>query len=337
MHRLLLLSLAAALRLAACALGNTPMPPTAAPAPTAAPPPATLTPEAGIQVWLTLPDQSKKLSREPALEFAAGPGPAGALTVDAGRRYQIFEGAGAAMTDSSAWLIMTKLGADQRARLLQTLFTRAGDGIGLSYLRVPLGASDFALSDYTYDDVPGGGADPELKYFSIAHDEAYILPALRLALGLNPALRLMGSPWSAPARMKAGDDLHGGALKEKYYQAFANYHVKFVQAYAAAGVPIDTLSPQNEPMYESAGYPTMGMSAVQQQAFVRDYLGPALERAGLATRLLILDHNWDLTEYALTILRDPAADLSVAFQGRHFAYTLPAGVTVTFKWPGTGQ
>lgn len=276
------------------------------------PAPSILTPSEipvdSVEVWLTLEDESKKLNREPDLTFSAG---ASASTrqieVDPGVLYQRFEGAGAAMTDSSAWLIMNVLDDPARQQLMRNLFTRQGEGIGLSYLRIPMGASDFALGDYTYADLPVGQVDPTLSSFSVEHDKASILPALQMALELNPQLRFMGSPWSPPAWMKKDNQLHGSSLLPEYFQAFADYHVRFVQAYAAEGIPIDTLTPQNEPLHTTSGYPTMFMSAVDQQAFVRDHLGPALDQAGLDTRILIFDHNWDLADYPLEVLADPKA------------------------------
>ena len=260
-----------------------------------------------VQVWLTLPDESKKLYQEPSLTFVAGSDDVTyTIGVDSSVAYQRIEGFGAAMTDSSAWLISTTLPITQRNGLMADLFTRDGDGIGLSYVRIPMGALDFALSSYTYDDMPAGQTDPDLLQFSIAHDKAYILPLLRQAKTLNPGIGFMGSPWSAPAWMKDNDNLNGGSLLPTYFDAFANYHVKFAQAYQAAGVPIDTLTPQNEPMHETPGYPTMYMEAAHQATFVRNHLGPAIDAAGLDTEIIILDHNWNLANYALTILNDPA-------------------------------
>jgi glucosylceramidase len=260
-----------------------------------------------VEVWLTLADGSKKLSHEADLAFTAGPGTGTVLNVNPNILYQRLEGVGAAMTDSSAWLIHTKLTEDQRKTLMEKLFTRIGDGIGLSYLRLPMGASDFALNSYTYDDMPTGQTDPTLANFSISHDTAYIIPTLKQALVLNPELKFMGSPWSAPAWMKTNEQLNAGALLPEYRQAFADYQVKFIQAYAAAGIPIDALTPQNEPMNENSSYPTMSMPADDQKVFVRDYLGPALAGAGLDTKILVLDHNWDLANYPVAILNDPQA------------------------------
>jgi glucosylceramidase len=258
-----------------------------------------------IQVWLTLADGSKKLVQEPGLTFTAGPGNGTVINVDPSTLYQRIEGVGAAMTDSSAWLIGAKLTPDQRAALMSSLFTQ--DGINLNYIRVPMGASDFALQSYTYNDLPAGQTDPGLENFSISYDMAYIVPVLQQARELNPQLRFMGSPWSAPAWMKTNQSLNGGSLLPEHRQAFADYHVKFIQAYTAAGIPIDAITPQNEPMHETNSYPSMLMMAAEQQTFVRDYLGPALAGAGLDTKILILDHNWDLMNYPLAIMSDPTA------------------------------
>lgn len=291
--------------LAACLAAPTPEPqmpmnPTASPAPTLA--------ADQVDVWLTLGNESKKMSQEPPLTLsAAQPGEGARIEINPDVRYQQFEGAGASLTESSAFLIMSVLDSRSREELMRNLFTREGSGIGLSYLRQPMGASDFALDDYTYDDQPAGQSDADLSDFSVNRDKKYVLPALRAALALNPQLRIMGTPWSPPAWMKKNNQLHGSELLPEYYQAFADYHVRFVQAYAAEGVPIDAVTVQNEPNYATGGYPSMLMSAKEQQTFVRDYLGPAFKKAGLSTRILVFDHNWDMLDYPLEVLSDSAA------------------------------
>lgn len=265
-----------------------------------------------VDVWLTLGDESKKLSHEAPLTLSvAQPGDTAYIEINPAVRYQQFEGAGASLTESSAFLVMSVLDSNARAELLRNLFTREGSGIGLSYLRQPMGASDFALDDYTYDDQPAGQTDADLSDFSINRDQKYVLPALRAALELNPQLRVMGSPWSPPAWMKKNSQLHGSELLPEYYQAFADYHVKFVQAYETQGVPIDAVTIQNEPNFATGNYPSMLMPAKAQQTFVRDYLGPAFEKACLATRILVFDHNWDMVDYPLEVLADPDAAIYI--------------------------
>lgn len=268
--------------------------------------PASSLTSAFVQPWLTLPDRSQTLAAQPVLPWQpAAPGGVATITIDPGLHYQVMQGFGAAMSESSAWLLMNVLDAPQRAAAIASLF--GADGIRLSYVRIPMGASDFALGDYSYADLPAGHTDPELHSFSIARDRLAVIPALKLARAANPALRLMGSPWSAPAWMKASGSLHGGSLLPEFYPAFARYHVKFVQAYQAEGLPIDSLTLQNEPLLSLETYPTMLIPAAAQAELVRDHVGPALRRAGLVTRLLILDHNWDLWETPVQVLADPAA------------------------------
>src|SRR6185369_17367655 len=139
-------------------------------------------------------------------------------------------GFGAAMTDASAFLINHKLGA-QRDVILRELFGRDG-GLGLSFVRVPLGASDFSSTHYSYDDMPAGETDPTLARFSIAADRADKLPVLRAAMAINPQLKLVGSPWSAPGWMKTSGSLMKGTLRPEMYGPFANYLRSIVQAYA---------------------------------------------------------------------------------------------------------
>lgn len=226
------------------------------------------------------------------------------------------EGFGAAMTESSAWLIRTQLPAAQRDLLMRRLFDPV-EGIGLSYLRLPMGASDFALRSYTYDDLPAGQSDLSLARFSIDHDRETILPALRQARTLNPSMQIMATPWSAPAWMKTSGALTSGKLRREDYAVYARYFVKFLQAYAAAGVPIAAVSPQNEPQNEPTGYPCLRMEPDEQADFIRDHLGPLFAQEGIATQILIWDHNWDRPDYPLAILKDPEARKYVAGTAFH--------------------
>jgi len=263
-----------------------------------------------VDVWLTTPDRTKLLSPEAPVTFQMGT-PAESIDyvidINEAIRYQQMEGFGAAMTDSSAWNLMRVLSSTRRDQVMRDLFTREGQGIGISYVRIPIGASDFSLHDRTYNDLPPGETDPDLSEFSINYDEAYIIPALQWAQSLNPQLRFMGSPWSAPGWMKSSGRLHGGSLLPEHYQAFADYLVRWIQAYAEHGITIDALTPQNEPLHGSDSYPTMTISPEGQQTLTRDHLGPALRAANLPTRLLIFDHNWDLWRYPMIVLEDPQA------------------------------
>ncbi|MCW5851925.1 MAG: glycosyl hydrolase [Anaerolineae bacterium] len=279
-----------------------------------------------VAVWLTTGDRRHLLEPQPPLRFEPGLSRTPAhIILDVTRIDQAVEGFGAALTDSAAWLLTTYLTPDARERALQTLFSPTG-GIGLSYLRVPIGASDFALRHYTYDDMPPGQRDPELRHFSIAHDEVYILPILRRARAINPHLKLMASPWSPPGWMKRrwlpGNPLYGGRLRRDCYDSYARYLVAFARAYAAAGAPIDALTVQNEPDYASFSYPSMRMRADEQAEFIREHLGPALARAELDIKIIIWDHNWNNPRYPIAILNDPRAKRYVAGTAFH-GYSFP--------------
>jgi len=259
-----------------------------------------------IEVAESSEEMRESLASKEALRFGDARGPALTINVDDGVRYQTMDGFGASLTDSSAWLLSKKLSDAARKEALEMLFSRS-KGIGLSLLRQPMGASDFALEAYSYDDMPAGQTDPKLAKFSIEHDRAYILPILREALAINPNLKIMASPWSPPGWMKTSDSMIFGSLLPSAYGPFAEYFVKYVQAYEAAGVPIYAITPNNEPLHIPDDYPGMGMTAAEQTTFVRDFLGPALRQAKLKTKILVFDHNWDLVEFPLKVLGDAKA------------------------------
>ena len=251
-------------------------------------------------VYLTLPDGQQQLQRQPDAWFTPGTGSSRwSIAVNPAVRYQTMRGFGAAFTDSSAWLI-SRLPPASRQALLERLFSST-QGIGLSVMRVPIGASDFSTgAPYTYDDVAAGASDPTLARFSIAHDLSYIVPVIRQALAITPGLRLIANPWSPPAWMKTNDSLFGvavpggpGTLLPADYGPLADYFVKFVEAYRAAGVPIWAITPQNEPLQPTADYPGMFLTAEQEATFVHDYLRPALDAAGLrSVRIYGYDYTW---------------------------------------------
>ncbi|GAB5520202.1 MAG: glucosylceramidase [Rhodothermales bacterium] len=264
------------------------------------------------EVWLTIGNGSVRMEQQADRFFGPAPETASALivTVDPATTYQTMEGFGAAMTNSSAYLIHNH---PQRQAILETLFSPT-DGIGISYVRIPLGASDFTAEPargYTYNDLPAGATDPDLSELSIAPAEAFILPVLRDALALNPALQIMATPWSAPAWMKANGQLNGGELRDDALDAFARYLVGTLEAYEAAGVPIAALTPQNEPLHEASNYPTMGMSAAQQATFIAEHLGPQLQASSVEANIIAYDHNWDRPDYPLAVLNNAAANAYV--------------------------
>ena len=262
----------------------------------------------GIQSWVTDLDTAQRLAPQPVQEWQPGAGPAGStVVVDPTRRYQTMTGFGASMTDTSAWVLTNKLSEATRRQTMTELFS-PDKGIGLSMLRQPMGASDFAVNgSYSYDDMPPGQTDPGLSAFSIDHDRAYIIPRLRDALRINPGLTLMANPWSAPGWMKTSDSMITGSLKPEYYDAYAKYFVKFLKGYGAAGLPTDYVSVQNEPLYEPGDYPGMSVPASASAEFIGKYLGPAVAKSGLDTQILAYDHNWDVIAYPEEIYQDATA------------------------------
>lgn len=268
-----------------------------------------------VRVWVTTPDRAELMHERTSVTFGTSPSTHPTIVVDPDRRYQEIDGFGASITDSSAELLA---GLPTRAETMRKLFD-PNQGIGVSFLRQPVGSSDFtaAAQHYTYDDVPAGQTDFSLKHFSVRHDEAKILPLLREAKRLNPRLKVMATPWSPPAWMKTNDSLVGGQLKDDpaVYDAYARYLVKFVQAYTAAGVPIDFLSVQNEPQNRKPdAYPGTDMP-VAAQLKVIEALGPKLRAASPRTKILGYDHNWAThpndgtaeTDYPYQVLRGKAA------------------------------
>ena len=262
--------------------------------------------ESRILVFQSSEDKHESLEARPALVFHSERSNALTIVVDDSVKYQEIDGFGASLTESSAWLLRHKLNDTQRRDALEILFDRK-KGIALGMLRQPMGASDFALSAYSYDDLPPGQTDQELAKFSVAHDRADILPVLKEILTMNPTLKVIGSPWSPPGWMKTSQSMIQGSLLPSAYDAFARYFVSYVREYQTAGVPIFAVTMQNEPLNIPNDYPGMGMTAGEQVAVLRDHLGPAFQKAGLQTKILVFDHNWDLIQFPVSVLNDAKA------------------------------
>ena len=272
--------------------------------------PRPVTVSSTAKVILTTANMSQALAPQPALAFSAKK-PRGVPVIDVGDRtsYQRFSGVGAGMTDTSAWLIHDGLSAESASVVLDALF--GSGGIRLRFLRVPIGASDFSASEtpYSYDDRPPGLSDPRLAHFSIAHDEAYILPTLRQVMSLDPDEFVLASPWSPPAWMKTNDSLANrkgaGRFRDGDRGALASYIVKFLRSYRAQGVHVMAVTPQNEPDNWTA-YPGMEFSPAEEAKFVRVNLAPALRRAGMSTEIYGGDVGWRSVSYAKRIARSGA-------------------------------
>jgi glucosylceramidase len=238
-----------------------------------------------------------------------GQAPAGAIRVvtDATKCFQSIEGFGAAMTESSA-VNLKGLPDYIRGKVMRDLFDTT-EGMGFSYVRVPLGSSDFAVNQYTYADTQGPAGNP-LANFSIARDQNAVIPMLHEALKVNPKLKLMITPWQAPEWMCTRDDKGQRRLKHEMYAVFADYLVKTVDAYAKLTPPIliDAISPQNEPYYFTAAYSSMVLDAQEQIDFINGHFGPKLRAYNDAhperprVKLLSHDHNWDIAPEARKVL-----------------------------------
>jgi glucosylceramidase len=210
-------------------------------------------------------------------------------------------GFGGAFTDASCYHL-SHMDPDARHAFLSDLY--GPSGLGLSVGRTCIGTSDFSVAMYSYDDTPE--PDPELKHFSIERDQAWILPALREAQQINPDVYLFSSVWSPPGWMKSGGSMLGGCIKERWFAVHAQYFVKFLQAYAEAGVKIKAVTVNNEVDTDQDGhFPATLWAQQHEMVFVALNLGPALEQASLDTRIWILDHNYNLWGRVVDELSNP--------------------------------
>jgi O-glycosyl hydrolase len=312
----------------------------------------TLTPPGNgptVSVVVTTDDQTMQLAAQPAVSFSTANGGSSVVYVDETQVYQPIEGFGASTTDSAMYLLNEVAKVNQPAQFNQAmndLFTRQGNGIGLSFVRNPMGASDIARTVYSFDD-NGGQADPSLAHFSIAHDQTDIIPLILQAKQLNPQLKIMANPWSPPGWMKDSGSMIGGSLLSSMYAPFANYFVKYIQAYAQAGINIDYISLQNEPLYLPTNYPGMCMRAdssaadcpgsqTDQMTALFTYVAPALSTAGLQTKVLVYDHNWDRPDYPENVLANQNLSLIAGVAWHGYGGTPGAMTPIRNMFPSLG-
>lgn len=261
--------------------------------------------DTGTVTVLTTSADGTKLLESSTTAFAGPTMAAVKVVVDDKQQFQTMEGFGYALTGGSAQ-VLYKMAPDKRKALLQELFDTTGTALGISYLRISIGASDLDASVFSYDDLPAGKTDTALASFSIDKDRSALIPVLKEILAIRPDLRIMGSPWSPPVWMKDNDSTKGGHLLKKYYGVYAAYFVRYIKAYAFEGITIDAVTLQNEPEH-GGNNPSLLMTATEQAELIRDHVGPAFAAAGLKTRILAWDHNGNHPEYPITVLNDSAA------------------------------
>ena len=280
--------------------GALPTPPT--------PTPTTPTGTSQVALWLTTANKTALFQKQPlTLNFAtpAANNTLPTITVDTTQTYQSIDGFGFTLTGGSAY-VLHQMGATERNALLKELFATDASNIGTSYLRVSIGASDLDAQVFSYDDLPEGQTDPQLTKFSLDPDRQHLLPVLKEILAINPSIKILGSPWSPPTWMKTNGNSKGGSLKPEFYDAYAQYFVKYIEGMKVEGVTIDAITLQNEPLNPDNN-PSMSMTATEQATFIKQSIGPALKAAGLPTKIILYDHNTDRTDYPLAVLADAQA------------------------------
>lgn len=258
-----------------------------------------------VNYWITKSDGSALLQQQPAVQFLSGTNSFSFIDIDTTKLFQTMDGFGYTLTGGSAYVI-NKMEPSAKAQLLEELFGEKGNSISISYLRLSIGASDLNASVFSYDDLPAGQTDTAMEKFSLAPDKTDLIPLLKEILSINPSIKILGSPWSPPVWMKDNGSSKGGSLKKEYYPAYAKYFVKYIEEMKKEGITIDAITPQNEPLHPGNN-PSLLMLAPDQAAFIRDHLGPAFKSAGIATKIIIYDHNCDRPDYPITVLNDPGA------------------------------
>ncbi|MDP4209315.1 MAG: glycoside hydrolase family 30 beta sandwich domain-containing protein [Bacteroidota bacterium] len=272
--------------------------------------------QTSVNWWLTSADKSALLTKQVPLtlgETANNGTPNIIVTSD--HKYQSVDGFGFALTGGSAQH-MIRMSADERKKLIQELFGKGINDIGISYLRVTIGASDLNDHVFSYDDVPAGQTDVNLEHFTLKEDEKDVIPVLKEILAVNPDIKILGSPWSGPVWMKSNNNIQGGRLKDEYYPVYAKYFVKYIKAMQQQGIAIDAITVQNEP-FNDGNTPSMQFLAKEEANFIKKHLGPAFKAAGIKTKIILYDHNCDAPEYPISILTDPEARQYIDGSGFH--------------------
>jgi len=268
-----------------------------------------------INWWLSSTDKAAMLTKQQPVIFKQLPATESTIKVNAGKRYQQMDGFGFALTGGSAQH-MIRMNAAERKKLINELFGTGDNQIGISYIRLSIGSSDLNDHTFSYNDIPAGTTDVNLSKFTLAEDEKDVIPVMKEILAVNPKIKILGSPWSAPLWMKTNNNIQGGMLKPEYYPVYAQYFVKYVKAMQQHGINIDAITIQNEP-FNDGNTPSMQFLAKQELAFIKNNLGPAFKSASVKTKIILYDHNCDAPEYPISILTDPNARKYIDGSGFH--------------------
>ncbi len=259
----------------------------------------------GLQFFKTTPDRQSLFEAQDEDLFNNSYAPQTLIEIDANTTYQEIYGFGFALTGGSAYHI-ARMSAGERRSLLNELFGTGEGEIGMSYIRVSLGASDLDPAPFSYNDLAAGQTDVNQDNFSINPDRQYLIPVLKEILAINPDINIMASPWSAPVWMKDNNSTIGGSLQPQYYDSYAEYFVKYVKAMEAEGITITSVTPQNEPLH-GGNNPSMVMTASAQADFVGQSLGPAFEANDIDTKIIVYDHNADNIDYPMQVMANAQA------------------------------
>jgi len=259
-----------------------------------------------VEAWVTSPATNVLFQRQnTSLNFSNTVNQLPTITVDTTTTYQTIDGFGNCLTGGSA-MLLNRMDNTSRAEILKELFASDEKNIGISYLRISIGASDLSDHLFTYNDLPTGQTDVEMTKFSLEAEKADLIPVLKEILAINPNIKIMGSPWTAPTWMKTNNAFIGGSLKPEFFDAYAKYFVKYIEQMKAEGITIDAITIQNEPLHPGNN-PSMYMTALDQTDFIKRNLGPTFAAANLKTKIIVYDHNADRTDYPMQILSDPEA------------------------------
>lgn len=286
-----------------------------------------------VDCWMTTGDRGALLQKQTSvLSFITTANIAPFIDVDTTQVFQTIDGFGYCLTGGSAYVI-NHLSTVDKGALLNELFGTDVNSIGVSYLRISMGASDLDATVFSYDDMPAGQTDTMLNNFTLNPDRTDLIPLLKQILMINPSIKILATPWSAPLWMKDNGNTMGGNLLPQYYGAYARYFVKYIQQMKAEGINIDAVTPQNEPL-NAYNEPSMLLPVAPAISFIKNNLGPAFQSASLTTKIIVYDHNCDHPEYPINVMNDAGAKFYINGSAFHlYAGDISALSTVHNTYP----